>query len=71
MNEFLAIRNALGPSGVPQARTNWINGGNINANAVLHNAPTSDMKMFKCGTNSAITTGGKEKLKIVNPVWGK
>lgn len=79
MKPFLAIRNGLGPPGAPQARTNWISGGNTNAKAmkendskylvklfndiekinvlpVLQSAPISDIKMFKWGTSSAITT---------------
>lgn len=43
----------LGPSGVPQAQTNSITGGNTNANPDEQRAPISEMNESNAGTFSA------------------
>lgn len=54
--QFFDISHPLGPSDVPQAITNSMVGGKANANADEHSAPINDMKRFRCGTSSDMTT---------------
>lgn len=50
---FFASVIGLGPFEVPQAHTNSITGGIINANPDEHRAPINEMNAFNAGTTSA------------------